>query len=70
MFGELFDDVAGTADGIVLSMVPEMLRAKMGQDISEATRGNVTVRIHPSGELGAGPKRQYCRVITRGAISA
>ena len=51
-------------------MVPEMLRAKMGQEISKATGGNVTVRIHRSCEVGAGPKRQYCRVSTGGAISA
>lgn len=38
--------------------------APLAEDIADATGGVVTVRIYPSGELGAGPKRQYNRVVT------
>lgn len=30
--------------------------------VGEITKGEVTVKVYPSGELGAGPKRQYNRV--------
>ncbi len=33
-------------------------------DVAKVTNGEVTVRIFPSGELGAGPQRQYNRVLT------
>lgn len=38
--------------------------APLAEEIAAVTGSEVTVRIYPSGELGAGPKRQYNRVIT------
>ena len=38
--------------------------APLAEEIAKITGSQITVRIYPSGELGAGPKRQYNRVIT------
>lgn len=35
----------------------------LAESIGEITNGEVTVQVYPSGELGAGPTRQYSRVI-------
>ena len=35
----------------------------LGEKLSEATGGATTIRIYPGGELGAGPVKQYDRVI-------
>ena len=36
----------------------------LAEQLSEATAGNLTIRIYPSGELGKGPVQQYKRVVT------
>ena len=35
----------------------------LAEKISEATGGETTIRVHPAGELGAGPVKQYDRVL-------
>ncbi len=35
----------------------------LGEKLAEATGGETTIRIYPGGELGAGPVKQYDRVI-------
>ncbi len=36
----------------------------LAEEMAEATNGEVTMRIYPSGELGKGPVQQYKRVVT------
>ena len=36
---------------------------EMAQDVEAATNGELTIRVFPSGELGAGPAQQYSRAL-------
>ncbi|NKB54466.1 MAG: C4-dicarboxylate ABC transporter substrate-binding protein [Rhizobiaceae bacterium] len=36
----------------------------LAEELAKISADDVTIRIYPSGELGAGPKRQYNRVLT------
>ncbi|MEP2533222.1 TRAP transporter substrate-binding protein [Shimia sp.] len=36
----------------------------LADQLAETSGGDLTIRIYPSGELGAGPKRQFNRVVT------
>ncbi len=41
----------------------EKVYKPMGQEVSDATDGTVTIKVYPGGELGAGPAEQYSRVV-------
>ncbi len=36
----------------------------LAEELASVSGGDITIRIYPSGELGAGPQRQYNRVLT------
>ncbi|MCV0425603.1 MAG: TRAP transporter substrate-binding protein [Roseibium sp.] len=61
---------AGSTELKVAHFMPSMhpmdqgVMTPLAAEISEATDGELTMRIYPSGELGKGPVQQYKRVVT------